>query len=101
MLTPLIDKTTNDIKDTINNPKKAPIVKNTYTISENKDFKKIEMLSITLNNVNTELQKNREKIKTLTKNNKALSLRVDTLFKNIDNKNNEMNLNKIINICKK
>lgn len=29
-----LDKTTNDIKDTINNLKKAPIVKNTYTISE-------------------------------------------------------------------
>ncbi len=67
-----LDKTTSDIKDTINNLKKAPIVKNTYTISEsdrnkiieyvdkvddtNKDFKKTEMLSVTLNNVDTELQ---------------------------------------------
>ena len=65
-----LDKTTNDIKDTINNLKKAPIVKNTYTISEsdrnkiieyvdkvqeiNKDFKKTEMLSVTLNTVDTE-----------------------------------------------
>ncbi len=101
-----LDKTTNDIKDTINNLKKAPIVKNTYTISEsdrnkiieyvdkvqdtNKDFKKIEMLSVTLNNVDTELQENREKIKILTENNKALSLKVDTLSKNIDNKNKEI-----------
>ena len=101
-----LDKTTNDIKDTINNLKKAPIVKNTYTISEsdknkiieyvdkvedtNKDFKKTEMLSITLNNVDTELQENREKIKILTENNKALSLKVDTLSKNIDNKNKEI-----------
>ncbi len=100
------DKTTNDIKDTINNLKKAPIVKNTYTISEsdrnkiieyvdkvqdtNKDFKKTEMLSVTLNNVDTELQENREKIKILTENNKALSLKVDTLSKNIDNKNKEI-----------
>ncbi len=77
-----LDKTTDDIKDTINNLKKAPIVKNTYTISEsdrnkiieyvdkvqdtNKDFKKTEMLSVTLNNVDTELQENREKIKILT-----------------------------------
>src|SRR5574344_687990 len=98
-----LDKTTNDIKDTINNLKKAPIVKNTYTISEsdrnkiidyvdkvqdtNKDFKKTEMLSVTLNNVDTELQENREKIKILTENNKALTLKVDTLSKNIDNKN--------------
>lgn len=101
-----LDKTTNDIKDTINNLKKAPIVKNTYTISEsdrnkiieyvdkvqdtNKDFKKTEMLSVTLNNVDTELQENREKIKILTENNKALSLKVDTLSKNIDSKNKEI-----------
>ena len=101
-----LDKTTNDIKDTINNLKKAPIVKNTYTISEsdrnkiidyvdkvqdtNKDFKKTEMLSVTLNNVDTELQENRKKIKILTENNKALTLKVDTLSKNIDNKNKEI-----------
>ena len=101
-----LDKTTNDIKDTINNLKKAPRVKNTYTISEsdrnkiidyvdkvqdtNKDFKKTEMLSVTLNNVDTELQENREKIKILTENNKALTLKVDTLSKNIDNKNKEI-----------
>jgi len=101
-----LDKTTDDIKDTINNLKKAPIVKNTYTISEsdrnkiieyvdkvqdtNKDFKKTEMLSVTLNNVDTELQENREKIKILTENNKALTLKVDTLSKNIDNKNKEI-----------
>ena len=101
-----LDKTTNDIKDTINNLKKAPIVKNTYTISEsdrnkiidyvdkvqdtNKDFKKTEMLSVTLNNVDTELQENREKIKILTENNKALTLKVDTLSKKIDNKNKEI-----------
>ena len=43
------------------------------------------MLSVTLNNVDTELQENREKIKILTENNKALTLKVDTLSKNIDN----------------
>lgn len=101
-----LDKNTNDIKDTINNLKRAPIVKNTYTISEsdrnkiieyvdkvddtNKDFKTTEMLSVTLNNVDTELQENREKIKILTENNKALTLKVDTLSKNIDNKNKEI-----------
>ena len=101
-----LDKITTDIKDTINNLKKAPIVKNTYTISEsdrnriieyvdkvqdtNKDFKKTKMLSVTLNNVDTELQVNREKIKILTENNKALSIKVDTLSKNIDNKNKEI-----------
>lgn len=110
-----LDKTTNDIKDTINNLKKAQIVKNTYTISEsdrnkiikyvdkvqdtNEDFKKIEMLSVTLNNVDTELQENREKIKILTENNKALTLKVDTLSKNIDNKNKEIKELKNDNKC--
>ena len=119
-----LDKTTNDIKYTINNLKKAPIVKNTYTISEsdrnkiigyvdkvedtNKDFKKTQILSVTLNNVDTELQENREKIKILTENNKALSLKVDTLSKNVDNKNKEIkeleqenkNLNEMVDYFK-
>ena len=56
----------------------------------NKDFKKTQILSVTLNNVDTELQENREKIKILTENNKALSLKVDTLSKNVDNKNKEI-----------
>ena len=60
----------------------------------NKDFKKTEMLSVTLNNVDTELQENREKIKILTENNEALSLKVDTLSKNIDT-NSEYISNKI------
>ena len=101
-----LDKSTTNIKDIINNLKKAPIVKNTYTISEsdrdkiieyvdkvestNKDFKKTEMLSVTLNNVDTELQENRKKIKILTENNNALSLKADTLSKNIDSKDNEI-----------
>lgn len=48
------------------------------------------MLSITLNNVVTELQENKEKIKILTENNKALPLKVDTLSNNIDNKTKEI-----------
>lgn len=107
-----LDNTTNDIKDTINNLKKAPIVKNITLFQKvieiklqnidkvqdtNKDFKKTEMLSVTLNNVDTELQENREKIKILTENNKALSLKVDTLSKNTDNKNKEIKELKIDN----
>ena len=101
-----LDKSTTDIKDTVNNLKKTPIIKNTYTISENDknkileyidkvvktnaDFKRTEKLSVTLNNVDTELEENREKIKILTENNEALSLKVDTLSKNIENKNKEI-----------
>lgn len=101
-----LDKSTTDIKGTVNNLKKAPIVKNTYTISENDknkileyidkvdktntDFKRTEKLSVTINNVDTELEENREKIKILTENNEALSPKVDTLSKNIENKNKEI-----------
>ena len=56
----------------------------------NSDFKRTEKLSVTLNNVDTELEENREKIKILTENNEALSLKVNTLSKNIENKNKEI-----------
>ena len=49
-----------------------------------------EKLSVNLNNVDTELEENREKIKILTENNEALSLKVDVLSKNIENKNKEI-----------
>ena len=48
------------------------------------------MLSVTLNNVDTELQENKKRIKILTENNKALSQKANTLSKYIDNKNKEM-----------
>ncbi len=101
-----LDKSTTDIKDTINNLKKTPIVKNTYTISENdknkiieyidkvdstnKDFKKTKKLSVTLNNVDTELKENKERIKILNENNEALSLKVNTLSKRIESKDKEI-----------
>lgn len=96
----------NDIKETIYNLKKTPIVKNTYTISEvdknkiinyihkvdktNEEYKKFQMLSITLNNVDNELKDNREKIKVLTENNSALDIKVSTLKKNIEDKDNQL-----------
>ncbi len=52
-----LDKNTTDIKETLNNLRKAPIVKNTHTISES----------------------DRNKIKILTEKNEALSLKVNTL----------------------
>lgn len=101
-----LDMYSNDIKNTVYNLKKAPIVKNTYTISEvdknkiinyidkvdktNEEYKKIQMLSITLNNVDNELKDNREKIKVLTENNSALGIKVSTLEKNIEDKDNQL-----------
>lgn len=101
-----LDMHSNDIKETIYNLKKTPIVKNTYTISEvdknkiinyihkvdktNEEYKKFQMLSITLNNVDNELKDNREKIKVLTENNSALDIKVSTLKKNIEDKDNQL-----------
>lgn len=101
-----LDIYSNDIKDIIYNLKKTPIIKNTYTISEvdknkiinyihkanktNQEYKKIQMLSMTLNNVDNELKDNREKIKVLTENNNALGIKVSTLEKNIKDKDNQL-----------
>lgn len=52
--------------------------------------KKIQMLSITLNNVDNELKDNREKIKLLTEDNDALNIKVSSLQKNIKDKENQL-----------
>ena len=56
----------------------------------NNEYKNIQTLSVTLNNVDEELKENREKIKVLTENNNALSLRAETITKNIKSKNKEL-----------
>jgi chromosome segregation ATPase len=95
-----------DIKDKIENLKSSKLNKDNYVLSKedknlfidfieqvdntNKEYDKIQTLSKTLNNVNDELQDNRKKIKTLTENNEALNLRVNTLNKTIKEKDNEI-----------
>ena len=56
----------------------------------NDEYKKVQTLSVTLNNVDTEIKENRNKIKTLTENNEALTLRVENLTKNIKSKDKEI-----------
>ena len=48
----------------------------------NDEYKNIQTLSITLNNVDKGIQENHKQIQTLTENNEALQLRVDTLTRN-------------------
>ena len=50
--------------------------------TNNNEYKNIQTLSITLNNVNNQIQENQKEIQTLAENNKALQLRVDTLTRN-------------------
>lgn len=49
----------------------------------------MQKLSVTLSNVDTELQENREKIKILTENNDALNIKVKSLEKKVDKQNDE------------
>lgn len=50
----------------------------------------MQKLSITLNDVETELKENREKVKILTENNDALNIKVKSLEKKIDKQENEI-----------
>ena len=101
-----LDNNFNKVKEIIDNLKPTLTNKEKYVIkqedkdkiinfleqvnSTNSDYKKVQKLSITLNNVDEELNNNRDKIKTLTENNNALSLRVSTLEDKIDKKDEEI-----------
>lgn len=56
----------------------------------NNEFKKIKELSITLDNVDTELKENCEQIKILTENNNALQLRLETLDNKVKTKDEKI-----------
>lgn len=93
-----LDNNSKEIKEIINDLKPTLIKKDNYVLKQedkdklvkyieqvdktNTEYKNIQSLSITLNNVDTEIKENHEKIKTLTENNEALELRVETLNKN-------------------
>ena len=52
--------------------------------STNEEYKKMQKLSITLNDVETELKENRKKVKILTENNDALNIKVKSLEKKVE-----------------
>ena len=56
----------------------------------NNDYKNMKRLSNTLNNVDKELKENRDIINTLTENNEALNLRVNTLTSKLTEKEEEI-----------
>ncbi len=101
-----LDFDSKEVKDLINDLKTTLTSKDKYILKEedknkllkyvdkvestNKDYEQIKTLSVTLNNVNDELQDNRKKIKTLAENNEALNLRVSTLEDKIDKQENEI-----------
>lgn len=106
-----------EVKDKIDNLKTSKLSKDNYILSKedkdlfinfinqvettNKEYDKIQTLSNTLINVDKQLKDNQNKIKTLTENNKALNLRVNTLNDTIREKNKEIyKVNSIINDIK-
>ena len=95
-----------DIKDKIDKLKLSRFNKDNYILSKedkesfidfinnvdntNKEYDKIQNLSRTLTNVDDQIKDKNKKIKTLTENNVALSLRVKTLEKNNNEKDKEI-----------
>ena len=93
-----LDNKSKEVKEIINDLKPTLIKKDNYILKQedkdkiekyinqvdktNDEYKNIQTLSITLNNVDKGIQENHKQIKTLTENNEALQLRVDTLTRN-------------------
>lgn len=94
-------KTTNDIKDIVNDLKNVPLTKNSYILKQedkdklvnyldkvdktNNDYKTIQYLSVSLKDISTELSDSKETIKVLKESNNALELR-NTKLKEENNK---------------
>ena len=95
-----------DIKDKIDKLKVSKLNKDNYILSKedkesfidfinnvdntSKEYDKIQTLSTTLTNVDVQIKDKNNKIKTLTENNEAFSLRVKTLEKSNNEKDKEI-----------
>ena len=100
-----LDNNSVEVKDIVENLKNSFGSKDKYVLTKddkdkllnyidnvndtNNDYKNMKRLSNTLNNVDKELKENREIINTLTENNEALNLRVNTLTNKITEKEEE------------
>ena len=101
-----LDNNSNEVKEIVDNLKTTFTSKDKYVLNKddkdkidkflqqvdlsNKEYKKMQKFSIALNDVDTELQENREKIKILTENNDALNIKVKSLEKKTDKQNDEI-----------
>lgn len=101
-----LDNNSNEVKEIVDNLKTTLTSNEKYILKQddkdkidkfiqqvnttNDEFKRIQKLSVTLNNVDTELQENKEKIKILTENNKALNIKVKSLEKKLDKQEDEI-----------
>ena len=101
-----LQRNSKDIKDKIDKLKTSKLNKENYILSNkdkdlfidfinqvdntNKEYDKLQSLSITLTNVDEQFKEKNKAIKTLTENNKALTLRVKTLSNTLKDKENEI-----------
>ena len=101
-----LDNNSNEVKGIVENLKNSFGSKDKYVLTKddkdkllnyidnvndtNNDYKNMKRLSNTLNNVDKELKENREIINTLTENNEALYLRVNTLTNKLTEKEDEI-----------
>lgn len=99
-----LDNNSNEVIDIVNNLKTTFTNKDKYVLnkddkdkidkfiqqvdSTNEEYKKMQKLSITLNDVETELKEHRKKVKILTENNDALNIKVKSLEKKVDKQEN-------------
>ena len=101
-----LDNEANEVKDIVSNLKNTLTSKDKYVLkqsdkdkldkfiqqvdSTNLEYKKMQKLSITLNDVDTELKENREKIQLLTENNDALNIKVKSFAKRLSEQEYEI-----------
>lgn len=95
-----LDISSNKINDIVGNLKQSKLNKNTYLLNEedksklqqyinevkitNKEFQEMNLLSVNIDNVKEQLDKDKETIKFYTENNTALSIRNKTLSKKVE-----------------
>ena len=110
-----LDTNSNEVKDIVNNLKNSFGSKDKYVLTKddkdkllnyidnvndtNNDYKNMKRLSNTLNNVDKELKENWDIINTLTENNEALNLRVNTLTNKLTEKQEEIDVLNAENSC--
>lgn len=101
-----LDASTNDIKEVINNLIKIPVIKDSYVIKEsdkdkiinyldkvdktNNEYKNVNKLSMTLNDIDNEISKKNKVIRNLVEENSEFHQKIDELNEKIYYKSKEI-----------
>ncbi len=101
-----LENKSNNIRDKINNIRKAPVIKDSYIITEkdkkmiesyldkvdktNDEYKSIKGLSASLKNLNKTIKEDKNTIKVLKQNNESLEIRVENLSEKVENQKNQI-----------